>query len=91
MNSRTVYDYFEKITDLLDEALSKLRTDEFDKLLEYIEEELEDYKMNQRIIRSDNMEIIMGIIVATGEITLGCLIGCLIGYGLMTLFDRIKR
>lgn len=37
------------------------------------------------------MEIIMGIIVATGEITLGCLIGCLIGYGLMTLFDRIKR
>ena len=87
MNSRTVYDYFEKITDLLDEALSKLRTDEFDKLLEYIEEELEDYKMNQRIIRSDNMEIIMGIIVATGEITLGCLIG----YGLMVLFNRIKR
>lgn len=33
------------------------------------------------------MEIIMGIIVATGEITLGCLIG----YGLMVLFNRIKR
>lgn len=33
------------------------------------------------------MEIIMGIIVATGAITLGCLIG----YGLMVLFDRIKR
>ena len=30
--------------DLLDEALSRLRTDEFDKLLEYIEDELEDYK-----------------------------------------------
>ena len=36
--------YFEKITDLLDEAVSRLRTDEFDKLLEYIEDELEDYK-----------------------------------------------
>lgn len=44
MNRRTVHDYFEKITDLLDEAVSKLRTDEFDKLLEYIEDELEDYK-----------------------------------------------
>ena len=43
MHRRTVYDYFEKITDLLDEAVSRLRT-EFDKLLEYIEDELEDYK-----------------------------------------------
>ena len=38
------YDYFEKIVDLLDEAVSKLSADEFDKLLEYIEDELRDYK-----------------------------------------------
>lgn len=44
MNIRAVHDYFEKITDLLDEAVSVLRTDEFDKLLEYIEDELEGYK-----------------------------------------------
>ena len=33
------------------------------------------------------MEIIMGIIVATGAITLGYLIG----YGLMALFDSILK
>ena len=44
MNRRTVHDYFEKITDLLDEAVSRLRADVFDKVLEYIEDELDDYK-----------------------------------------------
>ena len=37
------------------------------------------------------MEIMMHIIVSMGGFIVGYLIGCLIGYGLMTLFDRIKR
>lgn len=37
------------------------------------------------------MEIMMHIIVVTGGFTLGYLIGCLIDYGLMVLFNRIGR
>ena len=37
------------------------------------------------------MEIIMHIIVSMSGFIVGYLIGCLIGYGLMVLFNRIGR